>query len=100
MRTLGILRPLLLLVAIALAPSLSQAQVLEPLCQCFCRDISVLIRPVGGDASLCAETDGLPCFVCNIESTLSACFAIYANPEKAIECPVPQRAPTPVPPSQ
>jgi hypothetical protein len=100
MRNLGILLALLLFVVIALTPSLPQAQVLEPLCQCFCRDISVLIRPTGGDTSLCAETDGLPCFVCNIESTLSGCFAIYANPEKTIECPPPQRAPVPVPQSQ
>jgi hypothetical protein len=89
-RNLGVLLAMLLWVAIALTPSLPQAQVLEPLCQCFCTDsegdISVLIRLTGGDVSLCAETDGLPCFVCKREGTLSGCFAIYANPNRQIDC--------------
>jgi hypothetical protein len=106
MHKLELLLALLLLVAIALTPSLPQAQVLEPLCQCVCTvsigntafNISVLIRPTGGDASLCPETDGLPCFTCSADGILSGCFAIYANPERAIVCPTIQRAPVPVPP--
>jgi hypothetical protein len=94
MPNLGILLALLLLVGIALSLSLPQAQVLESMCQCSYEDVSVLICPIAGDTSVFAETDGLPCFTSNVESALSACFAIYANPEKAIECPA-RRAPMP-----
>jgi hypothetical protein len=83
----GILLDLLLLVAIALTPACRRPRCLSLCARAFARDVSVLIRPTEGDTLLTAETGGLASFSCNVESTLSACFAINPNPAKAIEWP-------------